>query len=372
MLAHTLTILSVQIQAARQLVRQDPEHLASKLDEMASLLKESMAESRRVVGLLREPIHAPSEKNSVDSILRMLMERFGERTGVRCVFEEKGIVSMLNEKQVETLQFALQAALTNAHRHGSAQHVWVELDWSDSVVTLQVRDDGQGETTPTSERKCMKEHKIRVALADDQRLLRDGLRIILEAAPDIEVVGEAGDGVEATQLAERELPDVMLMDIRMPLRDGIAATEAIRKAFPGVRVLLLTTFDTPELVIDGLRAGAAGYLLKDSSARELCAAVRTVARGQMLLQTNSAAQLLAGMKTPSPVQPPSKATELGLTERECDVLRLVVLGRKNNEIATELYVREATVKTHINHLFAKLGARDRGQAIALAHQFELV
>ena len=218
----------------------------------------------------------------------------------------------------------------------------------------------------------MNEHKIRVALVDDQRLLRDGLRIILEAAPDIEVVGEAGDGLAAIQLAGQKLPDVMLMDIRMPLRDGIAATEDIRKAFPSIRVLLLTTFDTPEQVIDGLRAGAAGYLLKDSSAEELCAAVRTVARGQMLLQTNSAAQLLAGLASPSPTQPSAKATELGLTDRERDVLRLVVQGRNNSEIAAELFVSEATVKTHINHLFSKLGARDRAQAVVLAHQFGLV
>lgn len=221
----------------------------------------------------------------------------------------------------------------------------------------------------------MNEHKIRVALVDDQRLLREGLRIILEAAPDIEVVGEAGDGVEAVQLAGQARPDVMLMDIRMPLRDGIAATEAIRKAFPTVRVLLLTTYDTPEQVIDGLRAGAAGYLLKDSSAEELCAAVRTVARGQVLLQASSAAQLLAGMASPSstPTQPSStaKAAELGLTDREQDVLRLVVQGRNNSEIASELFVSEATVKTHINHLFSKLGARDRAHAVVLAHQFGL-
>lgn len=219
----------------------------------------------------------------------------------------------------------------------------------------------------------MNEHKIRVALADDQRLLREGLRIILEAAPDIEVVGEAGDGVEAVQLAEQARPDVMLMDIRMPLRDGIAATEAIRKAFPTVRVLLLTTYDTPEQVIDGLRAGAAGYLLKDSSAEELCAAVRTVARGQVLLQASSAALLLAGMASPAPAQPSSttKAAELGLTDREQDVLRLVVRGRNNSEIASELFVSEATVKTHINHLFSKLGARDRAHAVVLAHQFGL-
>lgn len=216
----------------------------------------------------------------------------------------------------------------------------------------------------------MNERKIRVAIADDQRLLREGLRIILEAAPDMSVVGEAEDGVEAVKLAQEEQPDVMLMDIRMPLRDGIAATEAIRKALPNVRVLLLTTYDTPELVIEGLRAGAAGYLLKDSSAEELCAAVRTVARGQVLLQANSAAQLLAGLT--SPAQPQSQAEKLGLTERERDVLRLIVVGRNNSEIASELYVSEATVKTHINHIFAKLGARDRTHAVVLAHQLGLV
>ena len=137
----------------------------------------------------------------------------------------------------------------------------------------------------------MSEQKIRVALADDQRLLREGLRTILEAAQDIIVVGEAEDGMAATTLATTLQPDVMLMDIRMPLRDGIAATEAIHKTHPTIRILLLTTYDTPETVVDGLRAGAAGYVLKDCSAEELCSAVRTVARGQVGLQTPSAAQL---------------------------------------------------------------------------------
>jgi len=221
----------------------------------------------------------------------------------------------------------------------------------------------------------LNERKIRVALADDQRLLREGLRIILEAAPDIEVVGEADDGLAAIQVAQEVQPDVMLMDIRMPRRDGIEATEAIHKTLPQVRVLLLTTYDTPETVIDGLRAGASGYILKDSSAEELCAAVRTVARGQTLLQTSSAAQLLAGMANavPSPASAPktSKANELGLTERERDVLKLIAQGRNNSEIAAELYVSEATVKTHINHIFSKLGARDRAHAIVLAREFGL-
>ena len=217
----------------------------------------------------------------------------------------------------------------------------------------------------------MSESKIRVAIVDDQRLLREGLRTILEAAPDMLVVGEAEDGGAATTLAGTEQPDVMLMDIRMPLRDGIAATEMIRKTHPTVRVILLTTYDTPELVVEGLRAGAAGYLLKDCSAEELCSAVRTVARGQVLLQTASAAQLLAGLVLPSHQSSQSAAEKLGLTEREYDVLRLIVQGRTNSEIAAELYVSEATVKTHINHIFAKLGARDRTHAVVLAHQLGL-
>lgn len=214
----------------------------------------------------------------------------------------------------------------------------------------------------------MSEQKIRVALADDQRLLREGLRTILEAAPDIIVVGEAEDGMAATTLAITLQPDVMLMDIRMPLRDGIAATEAIHKTHPAIRILLLTTYDTPETVVDGLRAGAAGYLLKDCSAEELCSAVRTVARGQVVLQTPSAAQLLAALSLPTAVPAHAQGDSSGLTERERDVLQLVVRGRNNTEIAVELFVSEATVKTHINHIFSKLGARDRAHAVILAHQ----
>ncbi|GCE08828.1 response regulator [Dictyobacter aurantiacus] len=218
--------------------------------------------------------------------------------------------------------------------------------------------------------------KIRIALADDQRLLREGLRIILEAAPDMLVVGEADDGITATALATTEQPDVMLMDIRMPRRDGIAATEIIHHAHPSVRIILLTTYDTPEQVIKGMRAGASGYILKDCSAEELYAAIRTVARGQILLQTVSAAQLLAGLPsaaTPQPSSPPPRSVveKTGLTERERDVLRLIVQGRSNSEIAAELYVSEATVKTHINHIFSKLGARDRVQAVVLAQQLGL-
>lgn len=223
----------------------------------------------------------------------------------------------------------------------------------------------------------MSEKKIRVLIADDQRLMREGLRIILEDAEDIEVVGEAENGLVATKMAESQHPDVILMDIRMPLLDGIEATERIRQQVaPAPRILLLTTFDTPELVIEGMRAGAAGYLLKDCSAEELCTAVRAVARGQVLLQASSAAQLLAALHTQqAPVygeaQAASEAEKLGLTARELEVVRLIAQGQSNAEIAAALFVSDATVKTHINHIFSKLGARDRAQVIVKARQMGL-
>ncbi len=231
----------------------------------------------------------------------------------------------------------------------------------------------------------MSEQKIRVLIADDQRLMRDGLRIILEEAPDMEVIGEAENGLIATQIAENQHPDVILMDIRMPQMDGIEATARIRKrADPAAsvqapRILLLTTFDTPELVVEGMRAGAAGYLLKDCSAEELCTAVRAVARGQILLQASSAAQLLAGLTAQQPTSAAgaantaisSEAEKLGLTARELEVVRLIGQGHSNAEIGKELFVSEATVKTHINHIFSKLGARDRSQVVIKARQLGL-
>ncbi|GHO62392.1 DNA-binding response regulator [Ktedonobacter sp. SOSP1-52] len=221
----------------------------------------------------------------------------------------------------------------------------------------------------------MSGEKIRILIVDDQRLMREGLRIILEGAPDIELVGEAENGLSALQIAESQEPDVILMDIRMPVLDGIAATERVlQQALKRPRILLLTTFDTPELVIEGMRAGASGYVLKDCSAEELCTAIRAVARGQILLQASSAAQLLASLQTrPAPLEatPLSVAEQLGLTTRELEVVRLVTLGQSNTEIAATLFVSDATVKTHINHIFSKLGARNRSQAIIKARQLGL-
>ena len=213
---------------------------------------------------------------------------------------------------------------------------------------------------------------IRVIVADDQRLLRDSLRIILESAPDITVVALAEDGEQAVALAHAQAPDVMLLDIRMPGMSGLDAARVIREQDPRIHVALLTTFDEPDLVSEAARVGALGYLLKDLSAEELCAAVRTIARGQPLYQGRSTATLLAGLATAPAAQLEPPADDGALTERERDVLRLIGQGKSNLEIATELVISEATVKTHIKHIFANLGARDRTHALLIAQQRRLV
>jgi DNA-binding NarL/FixJ family response regulator len=210
---------------------------------------------------------------------------------------------------------------------------------------------------------------IRVLIADDQPMMRAGFRMILEAQGDIEVVDEAGDGLEAVEAAERTDPDVVLMDIRMPRLDGVEATRRLA----GRKVLILTTFDLDEYVVEALRAGASGFLLKDALPSDLVAAVRTVAAGDALLSPSVTRRLLDRMVSrlpPASTQTPDAIREL--TEREREILELLARGLSNAEIAERLVVSEPTVKTHVSHVLAKLGLRDRVQAVVLAYETGLV
>ena len=211
---------------------------------------------------------------------------------------------------------------------------------------------------------------IRVAIADDHALVRAGFRALIEAEPGLEVVGEAADGAEAIHLARTAQPDVFLMDIRMPGTDGVAATSQITSLQPAgqqpARVLVLTTFDLDEYVYAALRAGASGFLLKDTPPAELLTAIRIVAAGDALLAPSVTRKLIrefARRRSASP-RPPLDA----VTDRERDVLALVARGLTNAEIATELFITLATVKTHVSRLLTKLAARDRAQLIVIAYE----
>ena len=203
-----------------------------------------------------------------------------------------------------------------------------------------------------------------VLLVDDQALVRGGLRLILEAEPDLEVAGEAADGSEAVGLAAELKPDVVLMDIRMPVLDGIAATTRLLQESPESRVVMLTTFDLDEYVVEAFRAGASGFVLKTAPPVQLVAAVRTIVLGEALLAPVSTRQLIeqsARRAAPSPLL-------ASLSVRETDVLRLLARGLSNAEIAEELFVEQSTVKTHVANVLAKLGVRDRVQAVVFAFE----
>lgn len=213
---------------------------------------------------------------------------------------------------------------------------------------------------------------IRVMLVDDQAMVRAGFRMIVESDPEFSVVGDAADGREAIELAQRCRPDVVLMDVRMPRLDGIEATAAITAAPEPPRVLMLTTFDLEEYVYAALRAGASGFMLKDAPAEQLLDAIRVVHRGDALLAPSVTRMLIAEI-TDRPARDHVPAPGLDeLTERELDVMRLVARGLSNSEIAESLYLGEATVKTHVGRILAKLHVRDRVQAVVLAYESGLV
>jgi len=216
-------------------------------------------------------------------------------------------------------------------------------------------------------------NRIKILLVDDQPLFREGLSTLLSVHPDLEVVGEAANGAEAITLARSLLPLVVLMDLQMPVLDGVAATRRLHEEQPNCRVIVLTTFDDDELVFDGLRAGAVGYLLKDAPSEKLAEAIRVAARGETFLQPSVAAKVVAEfarlsrktVTTTNPVIEP-------LSEREIEILRLIAQGASNREIAGTLFLAEGTVKNHVTSILGKLEARDRTQAALKAKDCGLI
>ena len=210
----------------------------------------------------------------------------------------------------------------------------------------------------------------RIVIVDDQEMVRTGLRMVLDAEPEFVVAGEAGDGETAVRLVQRERPDVVLMDVRMPGVDGIEATRRITEAHPGVAVLVLTTFDLDEYVYGALRAGASGFLLKDAPADDLVDAIRVVARGDALLAPQVTKRLILEFAA----RPSARSLDGldSITDRELDVLRLVARGQSNAEIAETLFLGETTVKTHVSRLLSKLSVRDRVQLVVVAYESGLV
>jgi DNA-binding NarL/FixJ family response regulator len=205
--------------------------------------------------------------------------------------------------------------------------------------------------------------RIRIIIVDDHPVVRDGLRIMLESQPDFEVLGEAADGVVALRLAEVLQPDLVLMDLRMPVMDGVTATREIKSRQPGIQVLVLTTYDSDADILPAIEAGATGYLLKDTLREDLYRAIRAAARGEAVLAPLVANRLIGRMRLP---------VEEKLSSRELEVLGLVANGSSNSEIASRLHISQATVKSHLIHIFGKLGVSDRTAAVTVALQRGLI
>ena len=214
---------------------------------------------------------------------------------------------------------------------------------------------------------------IKILLVDDQPLFREGLRTLLSVQADFEVVGEAGNGEEAIRLARSLLPSVVLMDLQMPVLDGVAATLRLRAEQPGCRVIVLTTFDDDEMVFDGLRAGAVGYLLKDAPSEKLAEAIRVAARGETFLQPSVAAKVVAEFARLSRKTARTQDSLIeSLSERELEILRLIAQGASNREIAAALFLAEGTIKNHVTNILGKLEVRDRTQAALKAKDNGLI
>jgi DNA-binding NarL/FixJ family response regulator/signal transduction histidine kinase len=400
------------------------ERLAGTIDRAHELARNGLDEARRAIGMLRDDDLPGPDR------LAALTAAFQADTGVPAWFSSSGTPRELASAVRLALYRVTQEALTNVRKHANPARLEVRLDYLPDEIHLAVEDYGlppeggpggyggggqppnagghrevvprgkiwldwhagagrvarrhpgrradrhrlpglaEGASRRPSGRRGMT--AVRVLAADDQRVVREGLAMLLGLLPDVEVVGTAADGEEVLALAAELRPDVILMDLRMPRMDGVEATRRLRERDPAVKVVVLTTYADDRSVLDALRAGALGYLTKDAGAAEIQQALHRVAGGQAALDPAVQLHLVEAIADGPPSGPAPASLPDGLTPREAEVLTLIAAGLSNAEIAERLVVSEATVKSHVNHMLAKIGARDRAQAVGYAYRHGLV
>ena len=414
MLGHSLGVIALQAGVGAHVIDVDPAEAKASLEAISQTSRSSLAEVRRILGALRTDsgvtgYHPPLGLDALDALAAELTE-----AGLPVTVQVRGTPQDVPPALGLTAYRVVQEALTNVLRHaGPSARADVSVRYDDRQVTIQVDDDGHPAPAPrTSPRtghgqlgmrervsvwggtlqvgpragrrlpgdrhpalRAPGETMIRVAVVDDEALVRRGLTVLLRLEPGLDVVGEAEDGAGAIELVRREHPDVVLMDIRMPGTDGLAATRALMSDpdTMATRVIILTTFDLDEYVFGAIRAGASGFLPKDTTPEDLLTAIRVVADGDSLLAPNATRRLIAEFVRQSPVPEPTRPPGLAqLTDREIEVLRAVAHGHSNVEIADELVISYATAKSHVSSLLAKLQVRDRAQLVMLAYEHGIV
>ena len=401
--AHSLSVVIAQADGGRYAAEHDPAAATDALRTIARSAREAQGEMRRALGVLGSEDAAPLQPQPGVGQIATLVERTRE-AGLAIRFDERGDARPVAPAAGMTVYRVAQEALTNVLKHaGPGAAASLELRWEPRAVTLVVRDDGDGapglgrrpRAWPRGHaraRRAARRHAarrppagrrlrgggddprvIRVFLVDDQALVRAGFRLVIDSQPDMTVVGEAGDGRDALEALGVTSADVVLMDVRMPELDGVAATAHLveRDGDAAPRVVMLTTFDLDEYVFSAIRAGASGFLLKDAEPEELLAAIRAVATGDAVVAPSATRRLLEQVadRLPGTTADPRLET---LTEREHAVLLEVARGASNLEVGDALFMAEATVKTHVGRLLAKLGARDRVQLVVFAYESGLV
>ncbi|MBO9578732.1 MAG: response regulator, partial [Microbacteriaceae bacterium] len=372
-LGHSLSLINVQAGVALHLLDRDPEHARGALEHIKAASRAALDEVRGVLGIVRGSAADDAPLVPQQGLADLARLFAGVRSaGLRVEVEDPaGIQQQLPPWPVQAAAYRIvQEALTNVLRHAGASRAVVTLAHELGELRVDVEDDGRGigDAPPGGGRRDPHRRPaalaggvmIRVALADDQHLVRAGFRALLEAEDGIRVVGEAAGGTELLALLRREPVDVVLMDIRMPDGDGLWATERIAAdpALAGVRVVIVTTFELDDYVVRAVRAGASGFLVKDTEPADLVRAVRAVADGDALLSPGVTRRLLERLSV-GLRETPDDERIAGLTEREREVLRLVGGGLSNAEIAAELVLSPLTAKTHVSRIMQKLDARDR-------------